>query len=453
MEVHEKYNHLVAVIGAGPAGLFATRELANHGAEVVLINRDIKPGGLAEYGIYPDKLRMKEGLRNQFRQILGMERVHYYGNITIGCEGDLTLNELLGMGFQAVLVTAGAQGTKWLGLPGEDLTGVYHAKDLVYHYNQLPPFSQKLYPIGRKVAIVGVGNVMTDIAHYLIQERQVDEVIAIARRGPGEIKFTRAEIQEIGANLDEPDLFKAIDRHAELMRSINQDPEATKAFFRKALDKMAPAKSHTRFTIRFLLSPMRILGDEEGRVKGLEVQHNTLVLRGDNPRARGLGTFETLDVDTVIFAIGDRVDEHLGLPVEGNEFCKNPSPRYPMGEHSYEVYDPHTGEPMPDLFVAGWSRQASTGLVGVARKDGEQGARVVLQHLDQLPAADPQALARIEQRLYQLKETVVDNETIARLEAVERERARELGREDFKFSSNEEMIEALEEKPVGQLGD
>ena len=128
--------NLVAVIGAGPAGLFASKELSNAGVHVILFNRDIKPGGLAEYGIYPSKHKMKEGLRQQFRQILESPNIEYYGNVVIGQKGDLTLMELRALGLQALLVTVGAQGTKWLGLPGEDLTGVYHAKDLVYHYNR-----------------------------------------------------------------------------------------------------------------------------------------------------------------------------------------------------------------------------------------------------------------------------------------------------------------------------
>ncbi len=453
MERNEQFNHLAAVIGAGPAGLFAARELANHGVQVVLINRDIKPGGLAEYGIYPDKLRMKEGLRNQFHQILAQEGIHYFGNLSVGENGDLSIDDLRRMGVQAVLVTVGAQGTKWLGLPGEDLTGVYHAKDLVYHYNLLPPYSRKPFHIGRKVAIVGMGNVMADIAHYLIQERQVDEVIAIARRGPGEIKFSRAEIQEIGANLDQQALFDEIDQNAELMRSIGQDPVATKAFFQQALAKTPPVKSQTHFIIRFLMSPMRILGDESGHVTGLEVQNNTLALKGDNPRARGLGTFQVLDVDTVIFAIGDRVDEGLGLPVEGNEFCKDPTPRFPVGDLTYEVYDPRTCAPIPDIFVAGWSRKASSGLVGIARKDGIQGAQVVLQYLQALPPNEPQDLGQVMRQLRHLKDVTVDNQALARLKAIERARAQELGLDDFKFGTNEEMIEALEERPVGQLGD
>ena len=110
--------YLVAVIGAGPAGLFGARELANQGAQVVLFNRDIKPGGLAEYGIYPTKYIMKAGLRKQFRQVLENPNIHYFGNISIGTQGDLTIDKLWKFGFQAILVTAGAQGAKWLGLPG-----------------------------------------------------------------------------------------------------------------------------------------------------------------------------------------------------------------------------------------------------------------------------------------------------------------------------------------------
>ena len=158
MPEDQKLDASVAVIGAGPAGIFAARELAAAGLDVALINRDIKPGGLAEYGIYHSKHKMKEGLRRQFRQVLDSEGVHYFGNISIGTEEDLSLEELQSLGFDALLVTVGAQGTKWLGLPGEELKGVFHAKDLVYHYNKLPPFSEQVYDIGKRVLCVGVGN-------------------------------------------------------------------------------------------------------------------------------------------------------------------------------------------------------------------------------------------------------------------------------------------------------
>src|SRR4030043_107997 len=115
--------YLVAVIGAGPAGLFASRLLAMNNVHVVLLNRDIIPGGLAEYGIYYDKYKMKEGLRRQFQQILDLPMVDYYGTLTVSENGDLSLPELRAIGFQSLMVTVGAQGTKGLGLPGENLMG------------------------------------------------------------------------------------------------------------------------------------------------------------------------------------------------------------------------------------------------------------------------------------------------------------------------------------------
>src|SRR5206468_5656126 len=93
--------HVVAVIGAGPAGLFAARALANAGSRVLLLNRDIKPGGLAEYGIFLDKYKMKGGLRRQFHKILSDPRIIYLGNVPVAPAGSLTVEQLLEPGFDA----------------------------------------------------------------------------------------------------------------------------------------------------------------------------------------------------------------------------------------------------------------------------------------------------------------------------------------------------------------
>src|ERR687897_3835074 len=103
--------HLVAVIGAGPAGIYGTRKLAEAGHRVILLNRDIKPGGLAEYGIFVDKEKMKTGLRKQFKRILADPKVFYLGHVTVGKDQPVTLEQLKTMGFGAIVVTAGAQGT------------------------------------------------------------------------------------------------------------------------------------------------------------------------------------------------------------------------------------------------------------------------------------------------------------------------------------------------------
>ncbi len=432
-------SYYVAVVGAGPAGMFAARELARNGAQVAIFNRDIKPGGLAEYGIYPDKHAMKIGLRTQFRQVLDTPGVRYFGNVTVGTNGDLTLDDLRTLGFQAILVCAGAQGTKWLGLPGEQLTGVYHAKDLVYHYNQLPPYSQKRFHFGRKVAVVGAGNVMLDIARFLIQKVKVDEVVAVVRRGPAEVKFDKKEMEYVIANLSQRDLDEEIARVTPIMQEVGQDPAVARANILEALPKAQPSNSTTRFRFEFLASPIQILGDETGITTGLEVEDNILQLKDGDTKARGTGKKRVIPVDAVVFAIGDKVDENFGLPTEWNEYAKNPRPRFPVDGVSYEAYDPKAGAVIADIFVAGWSRQASTGLVGYARKDGTNGSKAVTQYLQTLTPIVPD-WAALETRLRKLGKHIVTQQDIRNLAEIEAAEATRRGVESFKFGTNEEML-------------
>jgi ferredoxin--NADP+ reductase len=433
--------YLVAVIGAGPAGIFGARELANQGAHVMLFNRDIKPGGLAEYGIYPTKYIMKAGLRKQFRQVLEHPSIDYYGNLTIGTQGDLSFEALRQLGFQAILVTAGAQGAKWLGLPGEDLEGVYQAKDVVYYYNKLPPNSQQKYRFGKRCAIVGAGNVMIDIARYLIRQEQVDEVIAVVRRGPAEIKFDKKEMEYVIANLDQQALDKEIARVRPIMEAVGQEPEAARASILEALPKAYEKVSDTRFRFEFLSSPVQMLG-ENGLLTQLEIEDTTLILKDGETKARGTGNKRILDVETVIFAIGDKVDEKFGLPIEWNEFVKNENPQFPVGENSYEAYDPKIGKPIEGVFVGGWSRKASDGLVGYARKDGINAAKAVWDYL-QTKEADASAYESITAKVKGLSRPVVTKDDLKQLDAVEEEEAQKQGVEEFKFDNNEDMLRAM----------
>ncbi|MCE9645973.1 MAG: FAD-dependent oxidoreductase [Chloroflexi bacterium] len=426
--------YLVAVIGAGPAGLFGARELASQGARVAIFNRDIKAGGLAEYGIYPDKHTMKDGLRKQFRQTLDMPDITYYGNVTIGTHGDLTLDELRALGFDAVLVAAGAQGTKSLGLPGEDLEGVYHAKDVVYGYNKLPPFSQKKFRFGKRCAIIGAGNVMVDIARHLLNVQKVDEVTAIVRRGPNEVNFTKDEMKHLIAYLDLDEFEKEMGRVAPAVQAIHQDLEAGRHKVLDSLSKADPKTAGGKFHFDFLASPIGMLG-ENGLMTQLEVEDNILVDKDGKISAKGTGVKRLIDVDTVIFAIGDKVDESFGLPTEWNEFIKNKEPRFPVDGLSFESV-------VDGVFVGGWSRKASEGLVGYARKDGTSAAKAVWQYLQTKQPANASADA-VTAKMKGLNKPIIMKDDIKRLEAVEAEEAKKRGLEEFKYATNEEMLQAM----------
>jgi len=427
-------NYFVAVIGAGPAGLFGARELARAGVKVALFNRDIKPGGLAEYGIFPDKHNMKEGLRKQFRQALELENITYYGNVTVGTNGDMTLDDVRALGFDAILVTVGAQGTKFLNLPGEELEGVYHAKDLVYSYNKLPPFSQKNFRLGKRCAIIGAGNVMIDIARHLIFVQKAEHVISVVRRGPLEVNFTKDEMKHIVSYLDMDAFSAELERVRPAVEAVQQDIEAGREKILEAQAKADPKTVDSKFYFDFLASPSAMYG-EDGKLTKLEVEENILVEKDGKTRPKGTGIKHTLDVDTVIFAIGDRVDESFGLPTEWNEFTKNQEPKFPIDGISFE-------STIEGVFVGGWSRKASDGLVGIARKDGINAAKAVLAYLESKQPVNPNE-ASVADKLKSFGKPIISKDDIKKLEAIEAEEAGMRNLEEFKFANNDEMLQAM----------
>lgn len=445
--------HLVVVIGAGPAGIYGARKLSEAGHEVLLLNRDIKPGGLAEYGIYFNKYRMKEGIRAQFRKIFADPHIHYFGHVRVGHSAEITLDELRAiLQPSAIVVAAGAQGTKFLGIPGEQLPGVYHAKDLVYHYNELPPFSQQEFRIGQRVAIIGVGNVMVDIAHWLTHEKKVAEVIAVARRGPAQRAYTDQEIKSVAANIDIEDLHAELERVRPHIGKAGEDVEAIYQNLTKHIHEASKeGDSPTRIKFRFLSSPVEVLHNADGHPRALRVEDTELVPKGPNNEdysARGLGTFAEIQADTVVFAVGDSVDLNLGLPRGKGGYATNPNvDAENPGAEAYQVFDPEAGQPLPNTFVIGWSRQASDGLVGKARQDGERGVAVVNRYLE---TAARGSAEKVEAKLAVFTETLqtrgvhlVTYADVQRLEAMEKEIADQRGIEYFRFATNEEMFARL----------
>ena len=452
-ETKPQSGHLVLTIGAGPAGIYGVRKLAEAGHEVVIINRDIKPGGLVEYGIYFNKHKLKEGVRKQFRTILADPRVRYLGHIKIGAEADLALDELRDiLKPSAVVVAVGAQGTKALGIPGDTATGVYHAKDLVYHFNGLPEFSRRDFSIGNRVAIIGVGNVMVDIAHWLVHEKKTKEVIAVARRGPAQRAYTDVEIQAVAANFDTAALQAELERVRPKLEAVGEDLEASyKALTKHVNAKSKEGESPSRMLFRFLSAPTEVVVNEGGGLHALRVENTELVKRSESLSAKGTGTFHDLECDTVVFAIGDKVEESFGLPCTGTEFVKNPNPDpdHP-GDELYQAFDPQTGKVIDGLFLIGWSRQASDGVVGRAKLDGERGMAVVNRYLERVAPPAESSAEGLDEKIAALRQTLqsrgvqcVDYADVQKLENVEREESQKRGVEFFKYFTDEEMLSAI----------
>jgi ferredoxin/flavodoxin---NADP+ reductase len=438
----------VFVVGAGPAGLFAAQKIAQAGHEVIILNRDIKPGGLAEYGIYPTKDKMKVGLRKQFAKVLALPNVHYFGHVCVAEEGCLCIDELRQFNPSAIVFAVGAQGTKKLGLEGSSAHGVYSAKDFVYFYNQLPPFASQDFSTGKRVAVIGMGNVAVDLAHWLLVDapEKPDEVIIVARRGPFEAKFDQKEFAFVEKYLDREAFLQELQRIQSQLAAVGQDinkvAEDTFPILAKpAVERQGPG----RLLFRFLSSPSSIHTDSDSRINRLRVSENMLIQRDGNMVCKATERAADLDVDTMIFAIGDAADPSVGLPCGPEGYLINPDTTDPQ-RAAYEVFDNERSCAMEGVYVVGWARKASEGLVGIARHDAEVGAVHVLKYLESAPEKESATPADIKQRIESKGVRVVDKTDLEHLAKAEEEQARAKGVAWFKFSDDDAMLAYIDEQ-------
>lgn len=440
--------HVIIVAGAGPAGLAVAASLAKAGHEVIILNRDIKFGGLAEYGIFPSKLKLRGGLKKQYWELLTQPNVHYLGNVSIGKGKDLTVEDVRALGASAVVFSIGAQGTKAIGVEGDSAKGVFHAKDVVYHFNRLPGFGDRPFDMGKHVAVIGAGDVMVDIAHWLTRYKKVERVTAIVRRGPAERKYNPKEIRAVCSNMDLDGIKKEFERIKDRLVAVGQNPDEIHKGLLDEFTKCEPTGSSTKMGFRFLASPKRILVDESNRVRGLEMEDNKLEPKGEDTAAVGLKQFYQFSCDSVVFAVGDKVDDTVGLPYKGGVYVTNPAKTGNDPDDAlFQAYDETTGKVMDGVFLAGWARKASEGLVGVAKRDGDWCAEVVNRYLATKTASNPSksVLDKLHALLKERKSHPVDVKGLRALETAEKTHK---GPTDcigeFKYVTNQEMLSLIE---------
>jgi ferredoxin--NADP+ reductase len=166
----------------------------------------------------------------------------------------------------------------------------------------------------------------------------------------------------------------------------------------------------------------------------------------------GMKQFYEFPCDSVVFAVGDKVDETLGLPYKNGSFITNPvSTSNDPDDALFQAYDERNGKVIEGVFLTGWARKASEGLVGIAKRDGEWCAEVLTRYLETLSPRSPSAIAGTLQQLrtvlQQRSVQVIDVEGLRVLEACEKEqrdRSDYIG--EFKFPSNEEMLTLIQQR-------
>jgi len=422
--------------------------LSKAGHEVIILNRDIKFGGLAEYGIFPSKLKLRGGLKKQYWELLERPNVHYFGNVSIGNGKDLTVEEVRNLGAGAVVFSIGAQGTKAIGVEGDSAKGVFHAKDVVYHFNRLPGFGDRPFDMGKHVAVIGAGDVMVDIAHWLIRYKKVERVTAIVRRGPAERKYNPKEIRAVCANMDVEGITKEVARIKDRLAAVGQNADELLKGLTDEFTKCEPKVSETKMGFKFLASPKRILVDGNSSIRGLEMEDNKLDPKGEDTVAVGLKQYYEFPCDAVVFAVGDKVDETVGLPYKSGMFVTNPNKTGNDPDDAlFQAYDETTGKIVDGVFLSGWARKASEGLVGIAKRDGDWCAEVVNRYLATKPQGNHSKVVidKLKTFLNDRKSHPVDVKNLRALEAAEQAHK---GKTDcigeFKYASNQEMIGLIE---------
>jgi len=288
---------------------------------------------------------------------------------------------------------------------------------------------------------------MVDVANWLLNYKKIDQVVVVARRGPIEKAYDDSEFEVIEQYLDSADMRQEIQRIAPQLAAVGQDVEE---ITRKFVTDGEPAEGR-RLTFRYLCSPTKVIANDQGRVAVLEAEENVMVLQDGKTVAKGTGKMRRIEVDCVVYAIGDQVDASLGLPFSRGAFVTNPE-KVPGDSNlaAYQPYDPETKKVLDGIFVAGWSRNASVGLVGVAKQDAERGMKVVneyLAHKEGLSSGDMEA--KIEALIDLLNKkgvTIVTKEDIQLLESAEQEQARARKTWDFKYTTDEEMLQVIAER-------
>ena len=440
---------VIIVSGAGPAGMAVASSLSKAGHEVIILNRDIKFGGLAEYGIFPSKLKLRGGLKKQYWELLDRPNVHYFGNVSIGNGKDLTVEEVRNLGASAVVFSIGAQGTKAIGVEGDSANGVFHAKDVVYHFNRLPGFGDRPFDMGKHVAVIGAGDVMVDIAHWLVRYKKVERVTAIVRRGPAERKYNPKEIRAVCANMDVDGITKEVTRIKDRLTAVGQNADDILKGLTGEFTKCEPKVSDASMGFKFLASPKRILVDGNNRVRGLEMEDNKLDPKGEDTVAVGLKQYYEFACDSVVFAVGDKVDETIGLPYKSGMFITSPNKTGNDPDDAlFQAYDETTQTVIDGMFLSGWARKASEGLVGIAKRDGDWCAEVVNRYLSTKPSESHSdakvVLDKLAAVLTAHKSHPVGLEGLRLLESQEKSHWGEDCIGEFKYTSNQEMLGLIE---------
>lgn len=450
----------VAIVGAGPAGIYAadllTKAERSVQVSIDLFERLPAPYGLVRYGVAPDHPRIK-GIVNSLREVLDQGHTRVFGNVNYGT--DITLDDLK-QHYHAVIFATGAIRDAELQLPGIELAGVHGAADFVNWYDGHPDYPTEWALPAESVAVIGNGNVALDIARMLVkrpddllsteipdnvyrglQDSAVTDVHIIGRRGPMQVKFTPLELREVGELNDvdivlNPDDFN-YDESAKLAQQSNKQLLVIDRIFNSWLQREQSGASR-RLHFHFYARPDEILPDAaSGSATALRVERTASDGSGG---VVGTGDFREIPAQQVYRAIG-----YFGSPLAELPFDERRGV-VPNVEGRVQRDDPTSpgqfNEVLPGIYVTGWIKRGPIGLIGHTKSDAKETVEHVLNDAGNWwnPShPDPHAVnALLEQRGIHY----TDIEGWHNLDTYEVALGEAVGRERIKVVSRDEMLRA-----------
>jgi ferredoxin--NADP+ reductase len=458
----------IAIVGSGPSGFYTAAALLKQqeqAIEVDFYDRLPTPYGLVRGGVAPDHQNIKAVTR-VYEKLARRDGLRFFGNVLVG--RDVTLDELR-RNYDQVVIAAGNESHRRMGIPGENLRGVHSATAFVGWYNGHPDYRAAEFSLeaARRVAVVGNGNVAMDVARVLAKRAErlaatdiasyacdaltrsaVEDVHVLGRRGPAEAAFTAKEVKEIGS-LEDADLVVAprdaeLDQESARWLAEKGTPGAKRnAEYLLEKSRETPHGRARRVHFRFLVSPIEFLG-RDGALEAIRLERNELYLDATGtPRPRGTGETWVEPFQLALTAVGYR-----GVPIPGCPFDERGGIVPNVGGR----LTGSDGATIAGLYAVGWAKRGPTGLIGDNVADAEETARHMLEDLAAgatVPAAEASAAdnggghAAIERVLRGRGVRWVSFEDWTRLDAIEVARGKELGKIREKFSSIDQMLDAL----------
>ncbi|MDN3483310.1 FAD-dependent oxidoreductase [Arthrobacter sp. APC 3897] len=391
----------VAIIGAGPAGVYAadilTKAERDFEVSIDLFDKYPAPYGLIRYGVAPDHPRIK-GIVNALHKVMDRGDIRFLGNVHYG--KDLTLTDFRHF-YDAIIFATGAIKDADMNIPGVELEGSFGGADFVSWYDGHPDVPREWPLDAKEVAVIGNGNVALDVARILskhaddlltteipdnvyegLKKSPVTDVHVFGRRGPAQVKFTPLELRELSHSRDVdivlyPEDFEFDEGSDEQIRTNNQTKTMVNTLTNWLVEEQDSGASR-RLHLHFLHSPVEIYEDpaNPGKVAGMKFERNELDGTGN---ARGTGEIVDYPVQAVYRAIGYFGSE---LPEVGFDARRGVIPN-----EGGRVID-EGGSPVPGIYTTGWIKRGPVGLIGHTKGDALETIGFLLEDRLNLPAAE-----------------------------------------------------------------